>query len=81
MDGWGSFQKVARSELDNGRVQSFFLSLISLILWFVDCASMGVSIFASMTHQCSYLLVYYYPCVSQFLTTQKEGENCMSLIS
>jgi hypothetical protein len=61
-------------------VFSLFLSLISLILWFVDCASMGMSILATMTRQCSYLLVYYYPCVSQFLTTQKEGENCMSLI-
>lgn len=29
-------------------------------------------------YQCSYLLVYYYPCVLQFLTTQKEGQNGMS---
>jgi hypothetical protein len=67
-------------ELDDGRVQSFFF-LISFILS-VRRLRKYRNVYACLVdkHQCSYLLVYYYPCVSQFLTTQKEGENGMSLI-
>jgi len=80
MDG-ALFKSCTLSELDNGRVQSFLLSLISFILS-VCWLRKYRNVYACLTGkpQCSYLLVYYYPCVSQFLTTQKEGENGMSLI-
>lgn len=67
------------SELDVGLVQSFLYFLSPILSWFIDRASIGMSMLrVGGQYQCSYLLVYYYPCVLQFLTTQKEGENGMS---
>ena len=78
-DGWGSFKKVARSELDNGRVQSLSLFLISLFFCLVHWASIGMSILASMADTnvviCSFTITPAFP---NFLTTQKEGGNGMS---
>jgi len=82
-EGWmGLFLKVARSLNSKMAVFSlFFLFSISFILP-VRRLRKYRNVYACLTDkpQCSYLLVYYYPCVSQFLTTQKEGENGMSLI-
>jgi hypothetical protein len=81
MDG-ALFKSCTLSELDNGRAQSFLFSFISLFSRFVGCASIGMSILAFTTNTnvviCSFTIT---PCVSQFLTTQKEGENGMSSIS
>lgn len=78
-DGWGSLQKVARSELDNGRVQSLSLSLISLFFCLVHRASIGMSILASMADTnvviCSFTIT---PAFSNFSTTQKEAKMVLS---
>ena len=81
-EGWMGlfFKSCTLSELDVGLVQFFFISYLFLFFfWFIDGASIGMSMFHfDGQYQCSYLLVYYYPCVFQFLTTQKEGQNGMS---
>ena len=80
MDG-ALFTKVAR--FLNSMMASFSLFSISYLFLslgssFLVCKYRNVYALPLMANTNVVIcLAYYYPCVSQFLTTQKEGENGM----